>query len=71
MIMIFLIWKDYDGTYTKKFKHIEAAKIEIAKLQAKIDYEKKTNNSYGTEILIIISGKEMEIKIIEISAKIH
>jgi len=66
MEKIFIIWRDYDGTYIETFDSDEKkkeAEERCAEIMAKGD-------DYGTEIDAVIQGKELKTETIEVVSKV-
>lgn len=61
----FIVWGDYDHDDVMQIEDAKVAEEEITKIQAKIDLE----DNYGTYLTMVIKGKEVEYKTVEVAKK--
>ena len=64
--MIFVIWKDFDGTYIEPFIDIEKAEKRVCNIFKLIDKEPTS----GVRCLEVINGERMDIQRVEVVSEV-
>jgi len=64
--MIYVVWKNYDETKVDRHRTIEDAEKKVSWILGEIGRDP----FYGTELLAVISGKEMAVNKIKVATRV-
>ena len=67
----FIVWRDYDGERLEKFTDEESSKVEARLTELSRRNKTMNRSDYGTHILGVIKGIEVEYEAVEVVSQIR